>query len=155
MRLGRILLRLHHEPAGVVVKTQRPKHCGEVDRAVAGNREDAVEHGAQKTRVAANCVVAHVDTNVLAMDVSDSSSVPSRDGNRIATGKHQMACIEEQRNVLRCFGHQSIDLGFRLNDRPHVMMKREAYASVAQVSGNRIQAFREFRPFTVVEQRSG
>ena len=99
--------------------------------------------------------MAHVDANVLAMDVSDSSTVPSRDGDRIATGKHQMAGIEQQRNVLRRFRHQSIDLGFRLNDRPHVMMKREAYAPVAQSSGDRVQPFREFRPFTIVEHRSG
>jgi hypothetical protein len=93
-----------------------------------------------------------VCADILAVDVDDASAVTPRHRHRVA-GEHQVAGVEQQADIGVGAGHQSVDLGFWIHDRSHVVVKREVNPARAQVAGN-FEAAAEGRPVGVRKHRS-
>src|SRR5262245_18247399 len=85
-RLGRILLGLHHGPAVVADIRQQLREGREVDTAVAGHGKYTGQHGIEEAQVLGACLLHHVRSDVLAVDVIDTVGVPLRYRQRVAAG---------------------------------------------------------------------
>ena len=155
VRLGRILLGLDDEPSGVPGVAQLAQHCREIDRAVAGNREHAVENCRQEAHVVAQYVGEHRCAHILAVHVHDPRAVAARDRHRVPAGKHQVPRIEQQPHVVAGAGHQPVDLGLRLYDGAHVVVEGQPHAVLPQVPRKFVQLGTQARPGRIGEHRAG
>src|ERR1700754_3241337 len=95
-RDGRILLRFDDEPAAIAMALQPGDDAREIDRAVAGHRECAVQHRVEKTPVAVARELHDRRPYVLAVHVTDTRDMLVEHIERIAARERDMPGIEQQ-----------------------------------------------------------
>jgi hypothetical protein len=145
-RLGRVLLRLNHEPAAVIRRLERGERCGEIDRTVARHGKDAVEHGVEKALIRGTSACQHSWPDILAVDMVDSPSMPPCDIGRVGAGKSQVAGVEQQTDAAAGRRHKTVDFGRGLDHRPHVVVIGKAEAPFRQAVGQLGEADAEIAP---------
>ena len=153
-----ILFCLDHQPAAIGVVVQQLQQRPEIDRAVAGNGEGAVDDRFEKAPVAIACHAYHPRSNVLAMDVTHAPNVFGKHRRRgvfVGCGKAHVPAVEQQADFVANQRHQLIDVGGRLNVRAHMVVIRQSNTARKSVTRERGDPVGVVAPlFTTVKARA-
>src|SRR5437762_2188460 len=84
-----ILFRFDDEPAAVAAAMENRNERIEIDRAVAGHRECAVDHRFEKAPIAITRQLDDRGSDILAVDVADARDVLLEHRDRITPRKRQ------------------------------------------------------------------
>ncbi|KAI3489494.1 hypothetical protein L1887_46540 [Cichorium endivia] len=131
----RILLRLDHQPAVIILRLQQPHNRRVIDAAVARHGKYAAQHRIEEAGFAVFDVRQHVGTHVFAVDVIDARRPALRHRQRIGPGKGQMAGIQQQSDRLPGVSHQIVHVLGRLNHRAHMVMVGNLHALLLRIAG--------------------
>ena len=151
-RNARILLGFDDQPALVAVPAQQVEQGREVDRAVAGHGEGAVDHRLEKAPVAIPRHRDHLRPHVLAVHVADAPDVLREHRDRIAAGEGHVAAVEQQADLVADQRHQAVDIGRRLDVRAHVVVIGEPHAVRERVPRERGDAVGVLAPRDVRDE---
>ena len=91
----RILLRLDHQPAVIILRFQQPHDRRVIDAAVTLYGKYAALHRIEEGGFTVFNVRQHVGTHVFAVNVVDARRPSLRHRQRVGSGKGQMAGIQQ------------------------------------------------------------